>query len=737
LVNFGKKIKISLETVNFEPRLTNFEPSLTKFEPSLTKFEPSLIFKFYNISCINTKCLKKLSKFQMYFYHCTMSTHHKLGITSRHLLCRKREYQQSCGIVNYYNVVKLDCTRKELSDLEQRCLRASYEYRCKHMDDFGESVHNNNETRWDITAEKLWGLCMSEIKKCPFPWKLVNIADEIGVGDVRGIANDADFVELRKEWGNMSMRDSLQEEYTREAINLLNANGRCLLKAPTGFGKTRVYFNVIERMNPKKVIILTPRINLNKQLSQLLQRNGKYEIFEMVGSPENRQLALGGFYASESAVLVLCYQGAKRLSLKADLMIFDEAHYLEKWDAHALQSRATHCLFGTATPFDTMEQKADVFGEVVEKVKVYELMRYGILCDINTIIRSFPREVNIGIGGYPNYLFVADMIMDNMRKYNKQRGLIYTNCQENALSLFRFLSGGDEHRNAMPCDVYILTSKHKHANSAEKDSGVFEKDSGVFEKDSGVFEKDSKILEKFGSPGGKPALIVSVEMLSYGYDNPLVDFICFADPKHSPVGIRQAIGRGLRKSTQPKTLHVLLPVYRKEFGVAYPALKEYLNYIIGECGQEVIHSNKHGKIGYVINEVPEPGSEVRICEGEIIDSEILREYCTDRHARFGEFIRFLRENGVHDEETYRALQSNAWLPDVDTLVNRYGGRFGFKLLNKGFYETREEALSAIEVAKEKIKVEGKIIPSKKRRMLHVVDNKIPYDDLELFYPLKN
>jgi hypothetical protein len=415
-------------------------------------------------------------------------------------------------------------------------------------------------------------------------------------------------------------------------------------------------------------------------------------------------------------------------------------------------------LFGTATPVDSMVANpaaVPIFGTLIEKVKVYDLMRYGILCDINTIIKA------VDDGAYGD---LSQMIAYNMTKYEKRRGLIYANTQANALSVFKELIKLSVFASLV--DIYLLTSDHKYHNVVGK----------VEPNILGLF---SKVAPRDADDWGghcRPAIIVSVEMLSYGYDNPLVDFICFADPRQSAVGIRQAVGRGLRKLNTPdgtrKILHVLLPVYRAEFGRAYPALKEYLDYIIGECGQELIHGKKGFVIAEQVGEVAQAenamaGQNVasphasrgaaanssRQYSGEPVETAILREYCTDRYAKFSDFMRFLRENGVYDEETYRALQTSleeqgavpgvvakeAWLPHVETLEKRYKGRFGFKLLARAkYYETIEEAKAAEDrIVGANPKAFRKLDARQYRKKINAIDSMYPAISLKYYYPSKN
>jgi superfamily II DNA or RNA helicase len=62
------------------------------------------------------------------------------------------------------------------------------------------------------------------------------------------------------------LRNKLQEMYIVDIINNLNLYKKVFIKAPTGFGKTHIYYKTILRMKFNRISFLTPRILLNQQI---------------------------------------------------------------------------------------------------------------------------------------------------------------------------------------------------------------------------------------------------------------------------------------------------------------------------------------------------------------------------------------------------------------------------------------------------------------------------------------
>jgi hypothetical protein len=238
----------------------------------------------------------------------------------------------------------------------------------------------------------------------------------------------------------------------------------------------------------------------------------------------------------------------------------------------------------------------------------------------------------------------------------------------------------------------------------------------------------------------KPAVIINIDLISYGYDNDNIDFICFADSRQSDISIRQILGRGFRwnkKTYFNKILHILIPLYKDQFNnySNNGHLKKYLDYIIGECGKDIIiKSNGNGSISNGKN-----NNQGNNYDGENIPIEILNEYCTTGYNKYTDFLKFLKTNNITNEKTYEKLkETQLWMSDLSDIQTKYP-KFGFKLLCKDFnkyYLTKNEAVNAYNICCNKLMDEyvmNELLWNDKIKLCNEMDNKIPLFNFDLYY----
>ncbi len=524
------------------------------------------------------------------------------------------------------------------------------------------------------------------------------------------------------------LRNKLQEIYLVEIINYLNTYKKVFLKAPTGFGKTHIYYKTILRMKFNRILFLTPRILLNQQIVEdkysSYIKNDNYKIIHFSDLDNLYKEEQIKEYSKSNIKIIMtsCYQSGNRLleyikkyNFLFDLIIFDEAHFITSWSdgeniSEFLNNNniCNYRLFGSATPTEDIELQPLIYGKVIEKVKVYELINQELLCNIETIVKQLNEKKT-------EYHNLKDLIVESMTKYKKKKGIIYVNDCKNAENLYNLLQKQDK------LNIYIYVSKNIQVEN-DNDTNIK------------TFEDDKK-----------QCVIICVGKIGYGYDNIFIDFICLGDPRQSDIDIRQIIGRGLRynKKVYPnKLLHLLVPLYRDEFGncAKNEHLKKYLDYIIGECGQDIIFKSNGSAI--ISNEKLEQ-INTNNYDGENIPTELLNEYCTTGYNKYTDFLKFLKSNKIYDEISYNQLkEKQEWIVSLGDINKKYP-KFCFRHIhpnNINYYWNKKEALNATIIVKDiLIKKIGRdnyseLTHDQLIKKYNLIDNKIPNIDIDLYYP---
>jgi superfamily II DNA or RNA helicase len=533
----------------------------------------------------------------------------------------------------------------------------------------------------------------------------------------------------RSETKENRLRNKLQDNYIVEIIEKLNIYKKAFIKAPTGFGKTHLYYKTIIKMKFDSILFLTPRILLNHQIVEdkysFYIKDANYDIihYSDIDFKEKEKTIKKNLKSYKKFIMTSCYQSQtsllkiiKKFDINFDLIIFDEAHFITSWGNHENISEflsnnniTKYRLFGSATPTEDIETAPNIYGSIIEKVKVYELINQELLCNIETIVKQLENKKK-------EYHNLKDLIVESMIKYNKKKGIIYVNDCKNAENLYKLL----QKQNKL--NVYIYVSKEIEV---ENDSDT----------DLKTFEDDKE-----------QCVIICVGKIGYGYDNDFIDFICLGDPRQSDIDIRQIIGRGLRwkKEVYPnKLLHLLIPLYRDEFGncAKNEHLKKYLDYIIGECGKDIIFKNNRIFIESNGEEKPNKGNDY---DGVNIPTEILNEYCTTGYNKYTDFLRFLKSNLIYDEISYNKLKEKQnWIVELGGIQTRYP-KFCFRHnhpKNIDYYWEKKEALGAYELMNNKLADTSgkekyrKYTSQQKLEKINELDKKIPPIKFDLYYPI--
>ena len=514
---------------------------------------------------------------------------------------------------------------------------------------------------------------------------------------------------MRELHDSCDYRGTIQKEYLTEIIHELSISGKAFLKAPTGFGKTRIIYNVIAKLRCARILIFTPRKLLNEQCtSNKYNKNRHHKVVHFSNSTNKEKTIMDAVYNTK-LIMTSCYQSMTSLyqyiityGMCFDLVVYDEAHYI----SDALPYKYGHLsLFASATPHNYNTENPAIFGKIIEKIHIYDLIKHDVLCNIITLIKKIDTV-------HKATESLCVLIIKATKQYNKRKGIVYMNSIHNARTLYHLISAN--------INTYIYVSKTMSDIQPDRQNIT------LFES-----EKVSSII----ICGGK---------ISYGYDNEDIDFICLGDPRHSDIDIRQIIGRGLRwnhANYPDKVLHMMIPVYHDEFMTECSRLTKYLDYIIGECGQDIIlHHCKFG-LSTACEKAGGAGSHVKKYDGEIDDIEALQRYSTGYYSMYSNFMKFLRHNKIRNVAEYNELaRHNEFIPDINTIQTRYP-KFAFINLyhNSKYYSNKAECIESIALCKDiLIKNDGitkyTIYNEDQKYKKYIgLDNKLPAMGLNLYY----
>jgi hypothetical protein len=105
-------------------------------------------------------------------------------------------------------------------------------------------------------------------------------------------------------------------------------------------------------------------------------------------------------------------------------------------------------------------------------------------------------------------------------------------------------------------------------------------------------------------------------------------------------------------------------------------------------------------------------------------------------------MKFLRRNDVYNEITYNELKNkNEWMIDIGCVCDKYK-KFNFKEIHpnkRNFYETREQTEKEYEIANQQLMTNigidkhKKLILKDKKNKINEINNRIPIDNLDLYY----
>ena len=331
-----------------------------------------------------------------------------------------------------------------------------------------------------------------------------------------------------------------QEKVVDEFSDIIKSYRKFILKAPTGAGKTVLASEIINRFyKNKKIVVLCHRLVLLEQLERGLSNEHKVKKLGLseTGKPFDKY-----------DVLISTNLRSRDFLMKAikscDLMIIDEAHrvspngqaYKELLDQFEKFSKPESKLLGlTASPErrtgDQKDQLGLAFDAIIDCADIEELIKEKVL--VPAEYRSFfihdleLEKMDISTGDFPieqlsNAIIKSSMIDYACKIYLSQRKTI-NNKPISAWFCPDVLVAEETKRKVLKykLNVELITAKTP-------------------------LKERLLILEKHEK--GEIECLISVGVLSEGWDNPNCNIIVHLRPTLSKVFWGQSVGRGLRSA---------------------------------------------------------------------------------------------------------------------------------------------------------------------------------------------
>jgi DNA repair protein RadD len=324
----------------------------------------------------------------------------------------------------------------------------------------------------------------------------------------------------------MQLRDYQQDAVDKVHAEFVSGKRRVLLVSPTGSGKTVMFAHIVQRAvsRSKTVFILVHRMELVAQVSEKLTQFGVQHGFIARGRTPDMTLPVQVCMVQTLVRRKSVLNGLRN----PDLIICDEAHHAAagSWKTIIEAYPSARILGVSATP-ERLDGKglSDVFESLVRGPEVMSLIERGFLAR-------------------PRYWAPTAFTDENIRKtagdYNKQdleKWAAKSTVTGDAVGHYTKLCPG------APAVAFCVTVEH-----ARKTAEAFNAAGYRFETIDGTLDAETRknLVKKLGS--GEINGLCSCEIISEGFDIPIVTAAILLRPTASCSLFLQQVGRVLRPS---------------------------------------------------------------------------------------------------------------------------------------------------------------------------------------------
>jgi superfamily II DNA or RNA helicase len=606
-------------------------------------------------------------------------------------------------------------------------LKNKYEYDFMYLNEINKYLVNNDggtEFIYKDGLSILEKILLIEFKILGIEIKKINIDDLQKINDNINYNDNNDFKFEFIDNNKFKLRD-YQILIINKSIEIIKQNEKLYLELATGAGKTVIAYSIFNIINPKTIIILTPRINICEQ-----NINDKY-----------KQILIN----KDCNILCFCIQSFKKVykiiknkNLTNIFIWFDEAHWaLDRWiENNNLDNEdkkikdfflfnneyIKYRLFTSASPDKNfIDRNRHIYGELYTPIKVSELIKKKWLCYM---------QVHIYKEHYDdlNNISLINFIFYKFYKLKKNLGMNFNKNCETALK--RFMIHYNLYNENKTIIKPFLLLNDEYINKLLINNDIY-------------INKDLTDINIFNDSTNAIGYVVT--KYSMGYDNKNIDLLIFNDPKLSSKDIIQSIGRGTRSDqkaeggkNQSKINDIILPIAINETDNAssYDKIKEIIKYLLIDLELEpddiFNFINKSKSYNSDINYKEDNDIEIKT-----IESIIYNIYTNNYNWTIQKINRQLLNNNIHNYKDYQKYRNNNLYLNLPEELFKIFPKFDFYntfKLNEYPYYNKEECIKAIEKYQRDLIYEDNINDnSDKIIFLNNKDNKIPNECLWYFY----
>jgi len=381
-----------------------------------------------------------------------------------------------------------------------------------------------------------------------------------------------------------------QEIMIRETKDYFTKYDRGIIESACGTGKTLTTYWVYQQLRCSLTIIAVPSLFLlsqfygdwNKQMN-LEKKKANYILVGSQADYDKDEYENNGLLITTNPkelineikpiignplIIITTYQSSdklitalKQLKVEPDLCIFDEAHKtVGQTDTQFnlllddKNIKIKKRLFVTATPKiyngniedDNMMSMDDEkwYGKKIHTYNTSDAIRNGYLSDYQIVTMYTDNTYIQNMIKQNKYLWYDDKIIDS--QYMSTAIMLLNQFQKK--------------------DCTHLVTYHNSIAGSKRFKDLLEKLNADYKLDIVILNIDgnhsmkqrTRIFKEFTN--SKLAILVSAKVLNEGVNIPIIDSVCFVDPRSSTIDIIQCVGRALRLYSNKKMAKIYVPI---------------------------------------------------------------------------------------------------------------------------------------------------------------------------------